>query len=99
MKVQEAIELINNSDNLYCIDDAIELLEGETELAVDVDISRHRWYETSESYFRLEDGILGIRGVSNIYSEMSNPSDFEVHTRAFEGEEITVVSYRGKSNK
>jgi len=34
MKVQEAIELINNSDSLYCIDDAIELLEGETELAI-----------------------------------------------------------------
>ena len=29
MEVQEAIELINNSDDLYCINDAVELLEGE----------------------------------------------------------------------
>lgn len=96
MKVQEAIELINNSDDLYCISDAVELLEGETELAEGIDIDRRRWFETSESYFKLEDGIVGIRGVSNIYSEMMSASDCNVHTRAFEGEEVTVVSYKCK---
>ena len=95
MKVQEAIELINNS-YLYCISDAVELLEGETELAEGLDVDRHRWFEISTSYFRLDDGILGICGVSEIYSEMMCVSDCDVLTQAFEGMEATVVSYKRK---
>lgn len=98
MKVKEAIELINNSEEeLYCMDDAESLIDYEKELASDVDISRHRWYETSDSYFQLEDGILGINGLTNIYSEYDYPSDCDVQCYAFEGEEIMTVSYKQKS--
>ena len=96
MKVQEAIELINNSDELYYISDAVELLEGETELAEGLDVDRQRWFEINTSYFRLDDGILGICGVSELYSEMMCVSDCDVHARAFEGMEVTVVSYKRK---
>lgn len=98
MKVKEAIELINNSEEeLYCMDDAESLIDYEKELASDVDISRHRWYETSDSYFQLEDGILGIKGVSRLFNENARASDCGVQCHAFEGEEITTVSYKPKS--
>ena len=98
MKVKEAIELINNSEEeLYCMDDAESLIDYEKVLAEDVDISRHRWYETSDSYFQLEDGILGINGLTNIYSEYDSPFDCDVQCYAFEGEEIMTVSYKQKS--
>lgn len=98
MKVKEAIELINNSEEeLYCMDDAESLIDYEKVLAEDVDISRHRWYETSTSYFQLEDGILGIHGLTNIYSEYDSSSDCDVQCHAFEGEEFTTISYKPKS--
>lgn len=98
MKVKEAIELINNSkEKLYCMDDAESLIDYEKELASDIDISRHRWHETSDSYFQLEDGILGINGLTNIYSEGMSPSDCNVQCYAFEGEEFTTISYKPKS--
>lgn len=98
MKVKEAIELINSSkEGLYCIDDAENLIDYEKELASDVDISRSIFYETSVSYLQLEDGILGIIGVSNIYAECMTASDCGVHCYAFEGEEYTTVSYKPKT--
>ena len=98
MKVKEAIELINNSkEDLYCIDDAESLIDYEKILVEDVDISRRSFYETSVSYFQLEDGILGIIGVSNIYAECMTASDCGVHCYAFEGEEYTTVSYKPKT--
>lgn len=98
MKVKEAIELINNSEELYSLDDAENIIDYKKQLASDIDISRHRWYETSTSYFQLEDGILGINGVSNIYSEHMMAPDCNVQPQAFEGEEFTTISYRSKRN-
>ncbi len=98
MKVKEAIELINNSEELYSLNDAENIIDYEKQLASDIDISRHRWYETSTSYFQLENGILGINGVSNIYSEHMMAPDFNVQPQAFEGEEFTTISYRSKRN-
>lgn len=96
MKVKEAIELINKSEELYYIDDAEDIIDYEKKLASDIDISRQRWYETSTSYFQLEDGILGISGLSNIYSEYMMASDCDVQCFAFEGEEFPTISYRSK---
>lgn len=98
MKVKEAIELINNSEELYSLDDAENIIDYEKQLASDIDISRHRWYETSTPYFQLEDGILGINGVSNIYSEHMMAPDCNVQSQAFEREEFTTISYRSKRN-
>lgn len=98
MKVKEAIELINNSEELYSLDDAENIINYEKQLASDIDINRHRWYETSTSYFQLEDGILGINGVSNIYSEHMMAPDCNVQPQAFEGKEFTTISYRSKRN-
>ena len=96
MKLKEAIERINNSEELYYIDDAESIIDYEKQLASNIDINRHRWYETAISYFQLEDGILGIEGLSNVYSELMLASDCDVNCYAFEGEEIKTVSYKPK---
>lgn len=96
MKLKEAIERINNSEELYYIDDAESIIDYEKQLASNIDINRHRWYETATSYFQLEDGILGIEGLSNLYSEYMLASDCDVNCYAFEGEEIKTVSYKPK---
>ena len=95
MKVEEAIKLINDPEKkLYHIDAAESLINYEKELAHNIDISRYGLYEISTSYFQLEDGILGIKGLSNIYSEKMNESDCDVQCYAFEAEEYTTINYR-----
>lgn len=99
MKVKELIEKINSADECYSIFDAEEMIEGQYErIKKNLDIDRHRWYEISTSVFKLDDGFVGIRGVSHLYSESMVFSDTNVHSTAEEYEEVTVVSYRPKNN-
>lgn len=99
MKVKELIEKINSADECYSIFDAEDMIEGDYKrIQKDLDIDRHRWCEISTSVYKLEDGLVGIRGASCLYSEMMTFSDANVHCTAEEYEEITVISYRPKSN-
>lgn len=70
MKVEEAIKLINDAENpLYSIEEATFYIEYNKLLASNVAITKYDWYEVSSSYYQLEDGILGIRGVSKVYDD------------------------------
>ena len=98
MKLKETIELINNSEELYYISRRRQWRRANPQ-------PRHRaplrkparsHHETATSYFQLEDGILGIEGLSNVYSELMLASDCDVNCYAFEGEEIKTVSYKPK---
>lgn len=98
MKVQEAIELINNHDELYCLGDVEDVI-GVSPIEEGLDLDEHRWYSTATNYYQLEDGILGVFGAYQSFSEMQMWSDLDTHCEAFEGEAYTTVSYRPKSNK
>lgn len=99
MKVKEAIGKIN-SEQCYSIWDAENLLEGNYILvARDLEIARHRWHETSVNVYKLDDGYIGIWGLSNIYSEMDRAEDFRIPCEADEYEEVTSISYKPKSIK
>ena len=96
MKVKEAIEKINSA-RCYSIGEAEDLLEGEYELvAENLDISKHRWYETSISVYKLEDGYIGIWGLSDIRSEIGMSDDFDILCNAEEYVEIPIISYGPK---
>lgn len=98
MKVKEAIELINNSEEkLYSIYDAEFLIKYKKILATNVNLEYYVGYTTSTSYYQLEDGILGIKGVSRLFNENGCTSDYNIQCHAFEGEEYTTVSYKPKS--
>lgn len=97
MKVEEAIKLINESEEgLYSIYEAEQLFNYVRFLGEN-NIEKHRWYETSDSFYQLEDGILGISGLTQIYSENAMASDCDVHCHAFEAEEYTTIDYRAKA--
>lgn len=93
MKVQEAIDLINNSEeSLYSIFDAEELIEGK-EIVEHQDLDEHRWYSTAIRVYEMEDGYLGIWGAYQSFSEMQSWSDICVTCYAFEMESVHSVKY------
>lgn len=69
MKVEYAIKLINDERRCYSIREAESLLNEYTIYRSNVAITKYGWYEVSSSYYQLEDGILGIRGVSKVFSD------------------------------
>lgn len=101
MKVKEVIELINNEDELYHNSDAKHLLKkhGIKQIACDLDVDRHRWYECATDIYQCEDGYVGITGLSNLYSEMMSPSDCDVHCYAEEYEAVQTITYKKKLGK
>ena len=93
MKVKEAIDLINNSEEpLYNIFDAEELIDGEM-VVEHQDLDEHRWYSTATRVFQMEDGYLGIWGAYQSKSEMQMWSDIDVLCEAFEMKQVPSVKY------
>lgn len=96
MKVQEAIEKING-EGFYSIFEAEELLDRDAKLVKsNLGIDEYRWYTISTKVYQLEDGYIGITGVTSLKSEAMMFSDCDVITQAEEYEEFTTISYRRK---
>lgn len=49
--------------------------KGVSEVADDLEVSTHRWYETSVIVFKVLEGYIGCRYVNNVFSEMMTPED------------------------
>lgn len=96
MKVQEAIWKING-EGFYSVFEAEELLDRDSKLVKsNLGIDEHRWYTISTKVYQLEDGYIGITGVTSLKSEAMMFSDCDVITQAEEYEEFTTISYRRK---
>lgn len=95
MKVQELIKKFNESEVFYYLWDAEDAIlpSGVKCVKRDINIDRHRWYEVSTSIYKCEDGFVGIRGVSKLYSEMMTFSDCDIHCEINEYKETTTISY------
>ena len=87
MKVEDAIKLINDEKQCYSIYEAESLLNEYTIYRSNVAVTKYDWYEVSSSYYQLEDGILGIRGVSKVYDDNEPVGfyDVEIPCYAFVG--------------
>ena len=92
MKVKEAIELINNSDNCYSLWDAEDLLIG-CKFRNRQDYNSHRWYIMATDIYEVEDGYIGVRGVSELKSEMMDFSDCDEHCVAEEYKAVQTITY------
>ena len=93
MKVKEAIEIINNGnfDSLYEAEEAI--LDGIIRrVESEIDKDYHRLFTVSTNIYHVEDGYIGIRGISYIVNEDS----FYYPSKACEYEKVTTISYRPK---
>lgn len=96
MKVQEAIEKINGK-GFYSVFEAEEVLDRDAKLVKsNLGIDEYRWYTISTKVYQLEDGFIGITGVTSLKSETMMFSDCDVFTLAEEYEEFTTISYRRK---
>jgi len=67
--------------------------DGFTILEDNLDYDRHRWYALSTSVIQVQGGLLGIRGVCDVFSEEMSWSDCGNSYVFFKMKEKTVVSY------
>ena len=98
-------ELIKQAKELYKNGECYNTFELEEHIGSDllvnnnVNIDKHRWYETSISIFRCSDGLLGIRLPSQLYSESSEWSDLYSGIEFYDVEEVMEVAYKTKKIK
>jgi hypothetical protein len=64
------------------------------ELKSGLEVDTRRWYETSISVIEIYSKPLGIKHITNLFSESSSCEDCYVHIEFFEMEEITIKSYK-----
>lgn len=102
MKVKELIDYVNSNEfySLWNIENALcrDFLDKELpqRVAEKLEIDNNRWYEISTSVYKLEDGFVGIRCVSTIYSEYMDAEDCGFRCIASEYQEIPSVTYKRK---
>lgn len=100
MRVKEFIHYVNYNDfySLYDMEDSLKsyLNPSIKKVAENLEPDRHRWFELSTTVYKLENGFVGVRGVSTIYSEDMEPEDCCVKCTACEFKEIKTVSYKRK---
>jgi hypothetical protein len=65
-------------------------------VAEGLDVSKHRWYETSTTVVRIFGRFLGIHRVTQLYSEMMMWEDCYHTIEFFEMEEVRTVTYKPK---
>lgn len=66
------------------------------EIAWNFDTDTHRWYETSTTVLKFEDGLMGIHYITNMFSESQGYEDCYHTIEFFEMEEFVTTSYRPK---
>lgn len=100
MKVQELIDYINYNDfySLWDMENALccDFLDKELpqRIAENLEKEEYRWYDVSVSVYKLEDGFVGVRGVSFKYPDILD--DYIPKCTASEYIEIPSVTYKRK---
>lgn len=93
MKVKEAVEKINNGKFPSLWESVEEVLGNIKPVVEELNPDHHRWYTVSTSVYKLDDGFIGITGVTDLKGDMDY-SDCSWETIAEEYEEFTTISYR-----
>jgi len=62
----------------------------------EIDIEKHRWYETSISVYDTSKGLIGVRHASQLYSESSMWEDLGYTIKFFEMESFEIITFRKK---
>ena len=98
MKVKELIDYVNSNEFYSLWDMEDSLFNNDKDLpkrvAENLEKDEHRWYEISTSVYKLEDGFVGVRGISFKYPDILD--DYIPKCSASEYIEIPSVSYKRK---
>ena len=93
--LKDLINIINNCE-LYSLNEFNKKFEIPNCITKWANYSEYLDYSIAEQYYKLEDGILGVRGIYRVNSNLYLPKDFNIPVKAFEGEEYTIIGYRRK---
>ena len=98
MKVKELIDHINSNDFYSLWDMEDSLFNNDKDLpqlvAENLEKEEYRWYKVSVSVYKLEDGFVGVKGVSFKYPDILD--DYIPKCTASEYQEISSVTYKIK---
>ena len=94
MTVKEAIDLVNNN-KCYYIEEAENLIDGKY-IYYDPCSDGLEWPVTSVNIYKMEDGYVGICGVSLSETELLDPIDFKITCIAEEYEPVQTIVYKPK---
>lgn len=75
-------------------EELLEYFEPSNIVADELDINRHRWYETCVRVYQIGDRFLGINYLSNSYSEHQMVEDCYHHLEFFEMKRKEIISYK-----
>jgi hypothetical protein len=91
MKVAEVIEKVKSTNywSLYSFEEDFNL----EAVAHDLYVDKHRWFETSTTVYKCEDGYVGVSGISQLYSESMDYEDCYCECVAEEFEPKQVITY------
>jgi hypothetical protein len=102
------VEKLNNLKILQTKSDWAEVLPDDIwentfkgkfkEVAHNIDVDTHRWYETSITVLQLNESFMGVRFITNMFSESQDYEDCYHHLEFYEMEEYTTIAYRAKKN-
>lgn len=83
-------------DWIECIPDEIwdeHFKDNFMEIKSGINVDKHRWYETSTSVVSIYGKLLGIKHVTDLFSESMSCEDCYETIDFFEMKEVTVTSY------
>ena len=98
MKVKELIDYINSNEfySLWDMEDSFDynLKEFPKKVIENLETDEYGWYAVSTTVYKLEDGFVGVKGVSFKYTEILD--DYIPKCSASEYIEIPSVTYKKK---
>ena len=65
-------------------------------IAKGLNVDKHRWYELSTEVIKRNNGFMGVRSVTDCFSESSSIEDMCHDLEFFEMEEVSSVTYINK---
>ena len=95
MKVNELLSIVNTNEFPSLYDFEVKYSNLETVVS-DIEIKRYRWYETSTTVYKCEDGFVGVNGVTECFSDVMDCNDCEYPCTAKEYEAVPSTVYKPK---
>lgn len=96
MKVQEVIDLIDNSTIYSLAELEWDYLSKCKCVARGLDFDEHRWYSIATNVYECKDGFVGVRGAHQSFSERQTWEDINVLCTAEEYVAIPSITYKPK---
>jgi len=99
-KLQKIDIIQTKGDWAECIPEEIwtEYLENDLdELSFGLAIDTRRWYETSITVYSFCGGLLGVRHITNMFSESQDYEDCSVKIEFIEMKELQITTYTPKN--